>query len=165
MSLWTILLFALSHGLEQRHESTSASIHQLHAAGCREGKDLAEEDAKQEGRLTAHLFRLLRCGRLHTASQLACQVSQPWRATSMAGGGLYGPLPLGQAAWDAAASDVDEAVAGEDENGCGASRALWKWACYQARYLCCHLRLPAALQCSSRSPAQPPASFNTTDRL
>ncbi|KAK9868324.1 hypothetical protein WJX84_000355 [Apatococcus fuscideae] len=101
-------------------------------APVREGKDLAEEDAKQEGRLTAHLFRLLRCGRLHTASQLARQVSQPWRATSMAGGGLYGPLPLGQAAWDAAASDVDEAVAGEDENGCGASRALWKWACYQA---------------------------------
>lgn len=107
-------------------------------SGCREKKGLAEEDAKQEDRLTAHLFRLLRCGRLREACSIAAQASQPWRAMSMAGGGPWGPLPLGPAALEAEAASSAESVAGEDEHGPGASRALWKWACYQVSFCATH---------------------------
>ena len=106
--------------------------------GCRENKGLAEEDGKQEDRLAGHLFRLLRCGRLQEACLTAAQASQPWRAMSMAGGGPWGPLPLGQAALEAKAASNAESVAGEDEHGPGASRALWKWACYQASFHATH---------------------------
>ncbi|KAK9844515.1 hypothetical protein WJX74_003480 [Apatococcus lobatus] len=101
-------------------------------APTRERKGPSAEDAKQEERLTSHLFRLLRCGRLQEACSVASQASQPWRATSMAGGGPYGPLPLGPAAQDVEAANRTESMAGEDEHGLGASRALWKWGCYQA---------------------------------
>ncbi len=117
------------------------------ASGCREQKGLAAEDAKQESRLSAHLFRLLRCGRLHEACRLAGQTCQPWRAMSLAGAGRFGPLPLGAAAAEADADDVQEAVAAQDDLGFGASQALWKWACYQARPALPDLR-PACNSCT-----------------
>ena len=67
----------------------------------------------------------------------------------MAGGGRFGPLPLGLAAMQADSEDVQEAVAAQDEHGFGASQALWKWACYQ---VC--VRLPKAEPAHFSWPAQ-----------
>ena len=99
----------------------------------REGKALAREDARQESRLAGHLFRLVRSGQLQRARQVAADTAQPWRATCLAGAGAFGPLPLGPAALDADGATEYEAVAAEQEHGTAASRALWKWACFQAR--------------------------------
>ena len=89
------------------------------------------EDAHQERRLSAHLFRLLRSGRLHRACRLAAQTSQPWRTLSIAGAGLHGPLTLGSASAQADPAGSQEALASQDELGFGGAQALWKWACFQ----------------------------------
>ena len=62
---------------------------------CREGKSWSEGDTRDEERLMARLFRLLRGGRLDAARQLSHHVGQPWRAASLGSGGGMGLTPLG----------------------------------------------------------------------
>lgn len=61
----------------------------------RQGRSWAEGDAREEERLMARLFRLLRCGRLDAAKQLCHHVGQPWRAASLGSSGGMGLTPLG----------------------------------------------------------------------
>ncbi len=61
----------------------------------RQGRSWAEGDAREEERLMARLFRLLRCGRLEAARQLCHHVGQPWRAASLGSSAGMGLTPLG----------------------------------------------------------------------
>ncbi|PSC76457.1 nuclear pore complex NUP107 isoform B [Micractinium conductrix] len=104
-------------------------------APSRQHKALHADDAKDEERLAARLFRLLRAGRVAEACQLCEAVGQPWRAASLGGGGVHGALPLGAAA--EAADGLDPAgeqaqdLAAEVEGGGALLRALWRWSCLQ----------------------------------
>ncbi|KAI8477109.1 MAG: 107-domain-containing protein [Monoraphidium minutum] len=94
---------------------------------------LRGEDQRNEERLASQLWQLLRAGKLQQAQELCRRCGQNWRAAALAGGGPWGPLPVG-----AAAADADECMeeewqaedlAAEVEGGRGAGRALWRWAC------------------------------------
>ncbi|KAL4448847.1 hypothetical protein ABPG77_007564 [Micractinium sp. CCAP 211/92] len=104
-------------------------------APTRQHKALQADDAKDEERLAARLFRLLRAGRMTEARQLCEAVGQPWRAASLGGGGAQGPLPLGAAAEEAdmmdPAGEQAQDLAAEVEGGGVLLRALWRWSCFQ----------------------------------
>lgn len=51
----------------------------------------------------------LTAGKVREAGQLCCQAGQAWRCLSLAGGGAWGPLPVGEAAAEAA-QQVDQQV-------------------------------------------------------
>ncbi|KAF8067307.1 SRL1 [Scenedesmus sp. PABB004] len=97
---------------------------------------LALGDRQGEERLAAQLWALLRAGKLREGRQLCCQAGQAWRCLSLAGGGEWGPLPVGAAALEAA-EGLDQQAAAEElawqvEGGLAASRVAWKWACFAA---------------------------------
>lgn len=48
-------------------------------------------------------------GKLREGRQLCCQAGQAWRCLSLAGGGEWGPLPVGAAA-EEAAEHIDQQV-------------------------------------------------------
>ncbi|GAB4820101.1 hypothetical protein N2152v2_007147 [Parachlorella kessleri] len=75
-------------------------------APTRQRRRLDSENAKGEEMLTAHLWKLVRAGRVSAARQLCEDVGQPWRAASLAGAGGQGPVPLA-----AAADEADDAAA------------------------------------------------------
>jgi hypothetical protein len=52
---------------------------------------------------------LLPAGKLREARLLCCQAGQAWRCMSLAGGGEWGPLPVGAAAAEAA-EQIDQQV-------------------------------------------------------
>lgn len=104
-------------------------------AATRQGKSIDPDNARDEERLMAYAWRLLRAGKLDAVRQLCADCGQPWRAASLAGGGAQGPVPVGAAAQEqdtqecAADSAADLAV--EVDGGCGTQRASWLWSCYQ----------------------------------
>ncbi|KAL4422844.1 hypothetical protein ABPG75_009041 [Micractinium tetrahymenae] len=104
-------------------------------APTRQHKALQADDATDEERLAARLFRLLRAGRMTEARHLCEAVGQPWRAASLGGGGAQGPLPLGAAAEEAdtmdPAGEQAQDLAAEVEGGGVLLRALWRWSCFQ----------------------------------
>ena len=57
---------------------------------------LTELDAANEARLLHRVWQRLRAGRVDDACQLCAQCSQHWRAASLGGAGLWGPMPLGE---------------------------------------------------------------------
>lgn len=59
-------------------------------------------------------------GKVHEAGQLCCQAGQAWRCLSLAGGGTWGPLPLGEAAAEAA-QQMDQHVSAT----AGGGQAQW----------------------------------------
>jgi hypothetical protein len=66
---------------------------------------LRGEDQRNEERLAAQLWQLLRAGKLQQAQELCRRCGQHWRAAALAGGGPWGPLPVG-----AAAADMDDGM-------------------------------------------------------
>mmetsp|Transcript_33440 Transcript_33440/g.73943 ORF Transcript_33440/g.73943 Transcript_33440/m.73943 type:complete len:1069 (+) Transcript_33440:427-3633(+) len=123
--------------LETQHRSGQGGvISELDPdAPGRQGKGLQPDNAKAEERLMVRLWQLIRSGHLQEARALCRQVGQPWRSTSLGGGGPYGPLPVGVAA-AGLDEDLSEVQQGEDlawevDLGAGTMRALWKWACLQ----------------------------------
>ncbi|EFN51202.1 hypothetical protein CHLNCDRAFT_141164 [Chlorella variabilis] len=105
-------------------------------APTRQHKAVQADDGKDEERVMARVFALMRAGRMGQARQLCEAVGQPWRGASLGGGGGHGPLPLGVAAKEAEGMDPggEQAadLAAEVEGGEGTLRALWRWACFQA---------------------------------
>ena len=98
--------------------------------GCING-----DNAKDEERLSKVLWRLLRSGRLYQAAQVCEFAGQPWRAASLTGYGMYGPLPLGESADEADSYETgiqqSETLAAEIELG-ASSKLLWRWSCHAA---------------------------------
>jgi len=105
-------------------------------ATTRQKARLDVDNTKDEDRLLRMVWRLVRGGRIARAASACEHAGQPWRAASLSGGGLHGPLPLGSAAEDADAADIGvrqtEILAKEVESGTAVLRVLWRWACYQA---------------------------------
>eukprot|EP00775_Hariotina_reticulata_P011330 gene11330-11480_t len=97
---------------------------------------LALGDRQGEERLAAQLWQLIRAGKVKEARQLCVQAGQAWRCVSLAGGGPWGPLPVGAAAVAATdvvdAQDAADELAWQVEGGAAAARVTWKWACYAA---------------------------------
>ncbi|KIY95383.1 Nuclear pore complex protein [Monoraphidium neglectum] len=97
---------------------------------------LRGEDQRNEERLAAQLWQLMRAGKLQQAQDLCRRCGQDWRAAALSGGGPWGPLPVGAAAADADERMDDEwqaeDLAAEVEGGRGAGRALWRWSCAAA---------------------------------
>ena len=97
---------------------------------------LRGEDRRNEERLAAALWALLRAGKPREAQELCRRCGQHWRAAALAGGGPWGPLPVGAAAADADDAMAEEAQAEdlswEVEAGRGTGRALWRWSCAAA---------------------------------
>ena len=129
-------------GLEGNHTDDTL-VRQLDPDGMiREDGALHRDNAKDEERLSKVLWRLIRSGRLHQASQVCHYVGQPWRAASLTGYGKYGPLPLGDAADEADENEGgapqmnEETLAGEIECAKstmeGQNKVLWRFACYNA---------------------------------
>jgi hypothetical protein len=105
-------------------------------ATTRQKARLDIDNTKDEDRLVRMVWRLVRGGRIARAAAACEHAGQPWRAASLSGGGLHGPLPLGSAAEDADAADTGvrqtKILATEVESGTAVLRVLWRWACYQA---------------------------------
>lgn len=105
-------------------------------ATTRQKARLDVDNTKDEDRLLRMVWRLVRGGRIARAAAACEHAGQPWRAASLSGGGLHGPLPLGSAAEDADAADTGirqtEILATEVESGTAVLRVLWRWACCQA---------------------------------
>ena len=80
-------------------------------APTRQGCALQRDNARDEDRIMAYVWRLLRAGKLDAARQLCVDCGQGWRASSLDGGGHAGPVPVGAAA---EALDVPEAAAAVD---------------------------------------------------
>lgn len=101
----------------------------------RENGSINGDNAKDEERLSKVIWRLLRSGRLHQAARVCEYAGQPWRAASITGYGMYGPLPLGEAADEADSHETgiyqSETLASEIELG-ASSKMLWRWACHAA---------------------------------
>jgi len=93
------------------------------------------DNEKDEERLCKALWRFLRSGRMQQAAELCQHVGQPWRAASLTGYAMHGPLPLGDAADEADSYETgirqSEILAGEIESG-ARSKLLWRWACHAA---------------------------------
>lgn len=104
-------------------------------AMVREQAKISADNAKDEERLAKIIWRFIKSGRLHDAARVCQYVGQPWRAVSLTGYGMHGPLPLGVTAEDADEEETgarqSETLAGEIEDGVG-SKLLWRWACYAA---------------------------------
>lgn len=94
-------------------------------------KKLCHDNIEDNKRLLYHVWKLLRSGRVASASGLCQTVGQHWRALALTGGGPFGPLPVGTAALEADEnlSDVqDDDLANELDSGMS-SRWLWRLAC------------------------------------
>jgi len=104
-------------------------------AMTREHGRINGDNAKDEERLSKVLWRLLRSGRLYQAAHVCDFAGQPWRAASLTGYGMYGPLPLGEAADEADSYETglqqSETLAVEIELG-ASSKMLWRWSCHAA---------------------------------
>lgn len=104
-------------------------------AMVREQAKISADNAKDEERLAKIIWRFVKSGRLSEAARVCQYVGQPWRAVSLTGYGMHGPLPLGASAEEADEEETgarqSETLAGEIENGVG-SKLLWRWACHAA---------------------------------
>uniref|UniRef100_A0A383W4J3 Nuclear pore complex protein n=1 Tax=Tetradesmus obliquus TaxID=3088 RepID=A0A383W4J3_TETOB len=138
--LWreTLLSFGLTaKGSSSLSAGGAAGVIELDPDAPSRGKvKLSQGDFRGEERLASHLWQLIRAGKLREARLLCCQAGQAWRCMSLAGGGEWGPLPVGAAAAEAA-EQIDQQAAAEElacqvDGGVASAKLAWKWACYAA---------------------------------
>ncbi|WIA33136.1 hypothetical protein OEZ86_006287 [Tetradesmus obliquus] len=138
--LWreTLLSFGLTaKGSSSLSAGGAAGVIELDPDAPSRGKvKLSHGDFRGEERLASHLWQLIRAGKLREARLLCCQAGQAWRCMSLAGGGEWGPLPVGAAAAEAA-EQIDQQAAAEElacqvDGGVASAKLAWKWACYAA---------------------------------
>lgn len=74
-------------------QGTQASLSYL--LRCRQQSALSVDSARNEDTLNTYLFQLVKAGRVCEACSTCMEAGQPWRAASLQGGGMFGPIPLG----------------------------------------------------------------------
>lgn len=128
--VWAETQLRLAAGMS--HQSGYQMVSELDPdAPGRQRRALHSENTADEERILSRLWRLIRAGRVAEAQALCRESGQSWRAASLAGGGRWGPTPVGSAsaAFDAegcANTDDEDEMAAQVADGDTLPRSLWR---------------------------------------